>query len=213
MMNNTRYFGVYEHKGNIYTKSIVSGSEFGEKILKENNVEYRQWDPYRSKLSAAIKKNLKNYPFRIDSKVLYLGASFGNTVSFISDICSNGKIFSVEFAIKPFASLLHLSERRKNIFPIMEDASNPDNYALFVEDPEIIYQDIAQRDQTTIFLNNLDRFKSAKYGLLFLKTRAIDAVSDPENVMRNEIKNINNVLEILSISPFEKDHYLIVVKR
>lgn len=213
MMNKTRYYGVYEHRGNIYTRALVPGPEFGEKVVRENNIEYRLWDPYRSKLAAAIRKNLKNFPFKSDSRVLYLGASFGNTVSFISDICTTGKIFSVEFAVKPFASLLHIAERRKNIFPIMEDASMPENYSIFVEEPEIIYQDIAQRDQTAIFLNNMEAFRSAKYGFLLLKTRAVDAVSDPETVMKKEIKNINNVQEILSISPFEKDHYLIVVKR
>ncbi|MGC8662841.1 MAG: fibrillarin-like rRNA/tRNA 2'-O-methyltransferase [Thermoplasmata archaeon] len=212
-MNKTNYFGVYEQKGSLYTRSLVPGAEFGEKIIRENNLEYRQWDPYRSKLAAAIKKGIKNYPFKEGSRVLYLGASFGNTVSFISDICRTGKIFAVEFALKPFASLIHLSERRNNIYPIMEDASMPENYLIFVEGPDIIYQDISQRDQVSIFLNNFEEFKNARVGMLFLKTRAIDAVTDPEKVMREQIKNINNVHEILSINPFEKDHYLIVVKR
>ncbi|MGC9176101.1 MAG: fibrillarin-like rRNA/tRNA 2'-O-methyltransferase [Thermoplasmata archaeon] len=212
-MNKTHYYGVYENKGNLFTKSLVPGSEFGEKTIKENGTEYRQWDPFRSKLSAAIKKNLKNYPYRDNTKILYLGASFGNTVSFLSDICFNGKIFAVEFAMKPFASLIHLSERRKNIFPIMEDASFPEKYKIFIEDPDVIYQDIAQRDQVTIFLNNFNLFSSAKFGFLFLKTRAIDAVTEPEKVMREQIRKINNVQEILPLNPFERDHYLIVVKR
>jgi len=46
-----------------------------------------------------------------------------------------------------------------------------------------------------------------------LKTRAIDTVSDPKTVFKNEIKKIENVFEVIDIHPYERDHFLIVVKR
>jgi len=212
-MNRSRYYGVYERGGEYYTKNLVKGPFFGEKIVKEKNEEYRYWDPYRSKLSAAMKKGLKTFPFRVDSHVLYLGASFGNTVSYISDICVEGKIFAIEKAIKPFSSLLTLSGLRKNIFPILEDANHPERFNIFVDFPDIIYQDIAQKEQTEIFLKNLDFFETVKTAFLFLKTRAVDTVSDPKALLKNEIKKIENVFEVIDIHPYERDHFLIVVKR
>ncbi len=212
-MNKTKYYGVYEKNGGYYTKNLIKGPFFGEKIIKDRDEEYRYWDPYRSKLSAAMKRGLKTFPFRIDSHVLYLGSSFGNTVSYISDICTNGYIFSIEKAIKPFSSLLTLSRLRKNIFPILEDANHPENFSIFVDFPEILYQDIAQREQTEIFLKNLNFFKTIKTGFLFLKTRAIDTVADPGTILNSEIKKIGNVFEVIDIHPYERDHFLIVVKK
>ena len=64
----------------------------GEKI------EYRQWNPFRSKLGAAILVNLMILIFYYKqsgvgdiymgpgSKVLYIGAASGTTVSHVSDI-------------------------------------------------------------------------------------------------------------------------------
>ena len=48
-----------------------------------------------------IQKGMQNFPFRVGSRVLYLGASTGTTVSHISDIVGNeGIIFAVEPAVR-----------------------------------------------------------------------------------------------------------------
>ncbi len=209
-MKPSHYFNVYEHRGNFYTRNSGKGEFFGEKILNVEGVEYRHWDPYRSKLSAAMKKGLKNFPFKKDSRILYLGASFGNTVSFLSDICMEGKIFAVEIAFRPFSSLVELSSRRKNIFPIMADASMPEKFAHLVEFPDILYQDIAQKNQVDIFLKNLNFF-SPKFAFLSLKTRSIDAFSNPEKILEEQRKKIKNVKEIINLEPYAVDHYMLVV--
>ncbi len=59
--------------------SIESG-EVGEKI------EYRVWNPFRSKLAAAILGGIDQIHIKPGSKVLYLGAASGTTVSHVSDI-------------------------------------------------------------------------------------------------------------------------------
>ncbi|MCI4434839.1 MAG: fibrillarin-like rRNA/tRNA 2'-O-methyltransferase [Thermoplasmata archaeon] len=210
-MKPTDYFNVFEHRGSLYTKNLVNVSHFGEKILRIGGIEYRHWDPYRSKLSASIKKGLKNFPFEENSRILYLGASFGNTVSFLSDICTSGKIFAIEISYKPFSSLLEISKIRKNIFPIFDDASYPENYAYLLEEIDILYQDIAQKNQVDIFLKNV-RFFKPKISFLALKTRAIDAFSQPEDVMRRERKKIDGVIETIKLDPYSIGHYMMVVK-
>ena len=60
---------------------------------------YRLWDPHRSKLAALILKGSgQALPLKSDSKVLYLGAATGTTVSHVSDIVPNGLVYAVEFS-------------------------------------------------------------------------------------------------------------------
>ena len=51
-----------------------------------NKVEYRVWNPFRSKLAAAILGGIDKIHMKPGSKVLYLGAASGTTVSHVSDI-------------------------------------------------------------------------------------------------------------------------------
>lgn len=47
-------------------------------------IEYRVWNPFRSKLAAAIIGGVENVWIKPESKVLYLGAASGTTVSHVS---------------------------------------------------------------------------------------------------------------------------------
>ncbi|MCK5265310.1 MAG: fibrillarin-like rRNA/tRNA 2'-O-methyltransferase, partial [Candidatus Thorarchaeota archaeon] len=81
-----KFSGVYtitdREQKSISTKSLVPGtSVYGEKLVKEGEDEFRLWSPRRSKLSAAIKRGLTEMPIQPGSKVLYLGAASGTTVS------------------------------------------------------------------------------------------------------------------------------------
>ena len=61
-------------------KRITVDGENGEKI------EYRVWNPFRSKLGAAILGGVDQIHIKPGAKVLYLGAASGTTVSHVSDI-------------------------------------------------------------------------------------------------------------------------------
>jgi len=64
----------------IYIFQSDKPDEKGEKI------EYRVWNPFRSKLSAAILGGIDQIYMPRGSKVLYLGAASGTTVSHVADI-------------------------------------------------------------------------------------------------------------------------------
>lgn len=49
-------------------------------------IEYRVWNPFRSKLAAAILGGVDNIWIVPGAKVLYLGAASGTTVSHVSDL-------------------------------------------------------------------------------------------------------------------------------
>lgn len=52
----------------------------------DKKIEYRVWNPFRSKLAAAILGGVENIHMKPGSKVLYLGAASGTTVSHVADI-------------------------------------------------------------------------------------------------------------------------------
>lgn len=54
--------------------------------MTEGKVEYRVWNPFRSKLAAAILGGVENIHIKPGAKVLYLGAASGTTVSHVADI-------------------------------------------------------------------------------------------------------------------------------
>ena len=101
MIIKSKIFEVYESQGRrrqLYTVNLVPGSNvYGERLVRENDVEYREWDASKSKLEATILKGSPNIGIRKNDVVLYLGAASGTTVSHVSDIVGdNGFIFVVD---------------------------------------------------------------------------------------------------------------------
>lgn len=188
---------------------------FGERMSSHDGKSVRYLDPKRSKLAAAITKHARHFPFRENSKILYLGASSGTTVSYLSDICRLGMIYAVEISVDPFYKLLSLAERRKNIIPILEDANNPERYSFFVEDPDVIYQDIAQRNQVQIFNSNASLFSQIKYGVLVLKTRSISSRVSESNLLKDSVSRIEGfkVLDVVDLKPYDQSNYMVFLSR
>lgn len=191
---------------------------YGERLIEINGVEYRLWDPYRSKLAAAIVKNLKENPIAPGRQVLYLGASSGTTSSHVSDIVGlNGCVYCVEISSRPIRDLLRVCARRKNMLPILADARQPHSYCSLVKKVDVIYQDIAQPDQTDILLANARIFlPEGGFAMLSLKARSIDVTKEPREIFRNEMEKLEREMEIIDakiLDPYEKDHAMFVLKK
>ena len=190
---------------------------YDERLTKIDGKEYRFWDPYRSKLAGAIKKGLGEFPFAKGSKVLYLGASTGTTVSHLSDIVGQkGEIFAVEIATQVIKRLIQLSEHRENIIPIHDDARQPHNYRE-VGEVDAIYQDVAQPDQVDILVKNSDMFlKKDGIAMIAIKSQSIDVTKKPDDVFDVALKELEKHFEILEkykLEPFDKDHLFVVLRK
>jgi len=108
---------------NAATLNLAKGNNvYGEKLVKFEGEEYRLWDPFRSKLAAALKKGMKGMPIKNGGKVLYLGASTGTTVSHVSDIVGpSGIVFAIEPATRVARELIeNVASKRKNVFQMQE---------------------------------------------------------------------------------------------
>ncbi len=213
-----RTFGrVFTERGRLYTASSAPGKRvYGERLLSVSGTEYREWDPRRSKLSAYLSVGGREFPFRSDSKVLYLGASSGTTASHVADICPEGKVYCVEFAQRMFRELVGTCEDRPNMMPILGDATKPGEYSVFVDSADVVYQDVAQKRQADIICDNMDAF-GARFGMVAVKARSEDVTASPESVFSMAESRIRErgfrVLDARSIEPYEKSHEMIVFER
>lgn len=202
---------------NFFTRSLVRGQKvYGERIVTEGKVEWREWNPFRSKLAAALCAGLKDFPIREGSVVLYLGSAEGTTVSHVSDIVgSKGLVVSVDISPKAMATFSKLVESRENIIPLLADANMPDKMKDELGDfsVDVIVQDVSQRNQADIFLKNMHAFgKKGAHGLLVIKARSVDSSIDPQRVLKKELSLIEkklSVVQILDLNRFESDHFLI----
>ncbi len=205
--------GVYLAGGRLATANNTPGYRvYNEKTVREGRQEYRIWDPYRSKVAAALAKGLKTFPVREGSSVLYLGASSGTTASHIADIAET--VYCVEFSKRMMRELIQVCDRKQNMVPILADARRPWEYENTVGAADVLIQDVAQPDQSGIVLNNHDTFRF-RDALLSIKARSINSVKDPQKVFKAEVDKLRgrfNILQEIDLQPYEEDHILVSLK-
>ena len=208
-------------KWKIATLNLAPGVKvYDEKIVEIDGKEYRIWNPFRSKLSAAIYNGLKDIPILPGCRVLYLGAASGTTVSHVSDIVGlNGVVYCVEFSARPMRELIqNVATYRGNVVPILEDARFPAKYRQLVSEVDVIYCDVAQPEQAKILADNADLFlKDDGYILLAVKARSIDVTKKPKDIYKQEVETLKRrgfkIREVVNLEPYEKDHALVSAVR
>ncbi|MCP1662958.1 MAG: fibrillarin-like rRNA/tRNA 2'-O-methyltransferase [Methanocalculus sp. MSAO_Arc1] len=203
-----------------------AGGVYNERMVKG----YRVWDPFRSKLAALCMLD-ETIDLTPSMRVLYLGAANGTTVSHVADYVE--VVYAVEFAPRPLRDLLVVAEKRENIVPIAGDATRPDRYAPFLEEVDLLYQDVAQPDQAGILIKHLPFLKRATSGpdevsgpeqvsggaggptaILMLKTRSVDIRMTPEEVFSGTVERLREAGLLIHktcwLEPYHHDHAAIV---
>uniref|UniRef100_A0A672H6T6 rRNA 2'-O-methyltransferase fibrillarin n=1 Tax=Salarias fasciatus TaxID=181472 RepID=A0A672H6T6_SALFA len=218
-----RHEGVFICRGKedaLVTRNMVVGeSVYGEKRLSveegETKIEYRAWNPFRSKLAAAILGGVDQIHIKPGAKVMYLGAASGTTVSHVSDIVGpDGLVYAVEFSHRSGRDLLNVAKKRTNIIPIIEDARHPHKYRMLVGMVDVIFADVAQPDQTRIVALNAHNFlKNGGHFVISIKANCIDSTAAPEAVFASEVKKMSaenmKPQEQLTLEPYERDHAVV----
>lgn len=142
-----RHPGVFIAKGKdsmLVTKNLVPGEAvYGEKRISIDGgvdgtkVEYRVWNPFRSKLAAGVLGGLEKIYIAPGKKVLYLGAASGTSVSHVADIVGpvrilrsigifatsharfsgpqEGVVYAVEFSPRSGRDLINMAKKRTNV--------------------------------------------------------------------------------------------------
>lgn len=227
-----RHAGVFIARGKedmLCTKNVAPGvAVYGEKRISvdapsttgdesgpSTKVEYRVWNPFRSKLAAGILGGLEDIFMRPGSKVLYLGAASGTSVSHVADIVGpTGTVYAVEFSHRSGRDLINMATHRTNVIPIVEDARHPLKYRMLVGMVDCIFADVAQPDQARIVGLNAHLFLKVGGGVLVsVKANCIDSTAAPEAVFAREVVKLREERikpkEQLTLEPFERDHAMV----
>ncbi|MEM0030863.1 MAG: fibrillarin-like rRNA/tRNA 2'-O-methyltransferase [Desulfurococcaceae archaeon] len=219
-----KYRGVYvveldDGSIKLATRNLVPGHRvYGERLFKYENVEYREWNAYRSKLAGALMNGLLEQPISEGDRILYLGVASGTTASHISDIIGQrGRIYGLDVAPRVLREFIMVAEVRKNLFPILGDARKPQEYRHVVETVDGIYADIAQPEQAAIVADNADMFlKNDGYLLIAIKARSIDVTKEPSEIYRREVNTLKErgfeIIDVVHLEPYDKDHAMIYAR-
>jgi fibrillarin-like pre-rRNA processing protein len=208
---------VYRDGRELFTVNRNPGTKvYGESLVTVDGVEYRAWDPFRSKLAAFLLKGAPPELLGVPRTVLYLGAAHGTTVSHLSDLWPEATIFAIEKSPTSFARLLALARSRPGLVPILADAQLPERYQADVGGADLLYQDIAQRNQAGIFVENVRACLVPRgRGILMLKVRSVTQQRPTAAVVQEARSKLSAARLSVSyeapLAPFSREHVALAV--
>ncbi|MEL0101000.1 MAG: fibrillarin-like rRNA/tRNA 2'-O-methyltransferase [Euryarchaeota archaeon] len=212
----------------IWTKNAVpKTSQYGESLRRFKGTEYRRWDPTRSKLGAALSRARQTqYELLPDEgdTCLYLGAGHGTSLSHLHDhVCGegnekHGRIIAVDLSPRCLRDLVHLSNIRPGLVPVLGDARNFSGWGVMVSRKvDWLLQDVSQAGQAEIFIKAVNRFlKPGGKGLLSLKAASERLTEGGEkavfNQVREQLENAGlTINEQIDLHGLEDNHCLYFV--
>ena len=210
--------GVYSIGGKLATQNLVEGKRvYGEDLIRSGSVEYRSWNPYRSKLAAALLNGLKAFRVTSGASVLYIGAATGTTASHVSDVVGGrGRVYCIELSERNMRELVKVCEVRSNMLPILADANDVDDYAEMVDECDFIYQDASAREQAAILKKNSRFLKKGGYAYFVIKSQSVDVSRRPDDVFDEELAKLGGVFEVVEkvrLEPYDKLHLFVVLRK
>ena len=222
-------WGVRREGRTLWSRNSTRGKSVGgERRKRDGKIEWRRWDPFRSKVAAALlmtsQKASELLPSPGDT-CLYLGASSGTTVSHIHDmVCGsnnhhNGQIIAVEISPRMMRDLSSLAEERSGLIPILNDARETQSYApVMREKAHWIHQDLSIADQAENFISiATSTLKNGGIGLLSLKAASERQFEgDDQSRFSRAEKLIEEseleLIEKIDISQYQEQHMVFFVR-
>ena len=216
---DTIFWITVKNKKKLATLNNASINEvYNEKIIKINGKQYNLWNPYTSKLAAAIVNGMEIFPILKKTKILYLNGAIEKTLSHISDIIGvNGKIFILRDINENSKNFLeNVMNDRTNVFTITRDNGDPAKFSSKSEMVNVVYVDITQHNETEVAIQNCKRYlRDGGFLMLVVPTKKIDFVNNPNGQNLEEIQKLQSSFEIIqqiNLTDFFKEHSMIIAK-
>jgi len=113
---------------------------------------------------------------------------------------------------------MKIAKKRRNIIPILADASKPETYLSIVPRVDLLYQDIAQPHQVKILIDNADLFLKDKGYIFFaVKARSIDVSKNPKIIFEEVSKELESygfkIVNKVRLEPYHKDHMMFLLQK
>ena len=198
--------------------NVSTNQDYKENLVKMNGKQYSIWNPYTSKLAAAIINGMEIFPILKKTKVLYVDSATEKTVKHISDIVGiNGKIFVVRDVMNNSKNFLEqIVKNRSNIFTIIPDKTNPARLTGMTEMVDVIYIDIAEHNQTEIAIQNCkNHLRIGGFLMLIVPTKNIDFANNPSKKNQEERKKLQtsfDIIQEINLMDFFKEYSMVIAK-
>jgi len=198
--------------------NVSTNQDYKENLVEMNGKQYSIWNPYMSKLAAAIINGMEIFPILKKTKILYLDPTSEKTIKHISDIVGiNGKIFVVRNIMKNSKNFLEqIAKNRSNIFTIIPDKTNPARLTGMTEMVDVIYIDIAEHNQTEIAIQNCkNHLRIGGFLMLIVPTKNIDFTNNPSKKNQEERKKLQtsfDIIQEINLMDFFKEYSMIIAK-
>jgi len=177
-MKETRIFQIQiGDKEQLATKNIVEGTKtHKEKIVIVNDEEFLEWNPYKSKLAAAIRNGLQILPIIKNSKVVCINPLEESTILHISNIIgSKGSVFVIDVDKNKKSFLNKLVNTHKNIIPIYDTVDELSFSSSITGKVDALYVDILESEQIEQIVEKYGSLLKNE-GFLMLVTKKDDAI-------------------------------------
>ena len=218
-------WGVRREGRSLWTRNAVRGVSLrGERRKTDSRIEWRAWTASKSKVAAALLRTSNNPSDLLPesgSTCLYLGASYGSTVSHIHDhVCGSGnhhggQVVAVEISPRAMRELSTLAASRPGLVPVLADARVPSQIVPFMRaKADWLHQDLSIADQAQTFVNMTQAFlRPGGTGLLSLKAASERASQGDDNrrfaMAEKIIKDSNlKLVERIDLTGLEEQHVL-----
>ena len=198
--------------------NVSTNQDYEENLVEMNGKQYSIWNPYMSKLAAAIINGMEIFPILKKTKILYLDPTSEKTIKHISDIVGiNGKIFVVRDVMKNSKNFLEqIVKNRSNIFTIIPDKTNPARLTGMTETVDVIYIDIAEHNQTEIAIQNCkNHLRIGGFLMLIVPTKNIDFANNNSKKNQEERKKLQtsfDIIQEINLTDFFKEYSMVIAK-
>ena len=200
-MKETRIFQIQiGNEEQLATKNMVKGTKTRkEKIVIVNNEEFLEWNPYKSKLAAAIRNGLQILPIIKNSKVVCINLLEESTILHISNIVgSNGSVFVIDINKNKKSFLNKLVDTRKNIIPIYDTVDELSFSSSITGKVDALYVDLPESEQIEQIVRNYGSLLKNEGFLMLVAKKDSDAILENDIVgwMAEQRAGLNKIREI-----------------
>ena len=200
-MKETRIFQIQiGNEEQLATKNMVKGTKTRkEKIVIVNNEEFLEWNPYKSKLAAAIRSGLQILPIIKNSKVVCINLLEESTILHISNIVgSNGSVFVIDVNKNKKSFLNKLVDTRKNIIPIYDTVDELSFSSSITGKVDALYVDLPESEQIEQIVRNYGSLLKNEGFLMLVAKKDSDAILENDIVgwMAEQRAGLNKIREI-----------------
>ena len=200
-MKETRIFQIQiGDKEQLATKNIVEGTKtHKEKIVIVNDEEFLEWNPYKSKLAAAIRNGLQILPIIKNSKVVCINPLEESTILHISNIVgSKGSVFVIDVDKNKKSFLNKLVNTHKNIIPIYDTVDELSFSSSITGKVDALYVDIPESEQIETIVEKYGSLLKNEGFLMLIAKKDDNAIieNDIAGWMAEQRAGLNKIREI-----------------